>query len=163
MTLGHLRIMMALRSRFTVVTLPTHYKDDALLQRSHCNCLLSVGRRQKTAAFDAVFGVVPTPRSASLPPPLTLSRQLPHKRPFYSNLPDRQDLEFSKGVRGRLLPDFPGRLPVIRISVLTNFFGAHLRNTLPIFLASSTSPHWTVLLDSWGSATRETWQRLSAR
>ena len=34
MTLGHLRIMMALRSRFTVVTMPTHYKDNALLQRS---------------------------------------------------------------------------------------------------------------------------------
>lgn len=34
MTLGHLRIMMALRSRFTIVTMPTHYKDDALLQRS---------------------------------------------------------------------------------------------------------------------------------
>jgi ribosomal protein S18 acetylase RimI-like enzyme len=34
MTLGHLRIMMALRSRFTIVTMPTRYKDDVLLQRS---------------------------------------------------------------------------------------------------------------------------------
>jgi len=34
MTLRHLRIMMALRSHFTIVTMPTHYKDDALLQRS---------------------------------------------------------------------------------------------------------------------------------
>ena len=41
----------------------------------HSKCL-SVGRRQKTAAFDAVFGVVPTPPfRESLPPPLTLSRR----------------------------------------------------------------------------------------
>jgi ribosomal protein S18 acetylase RimI-like enzyme len=32
--LGHLRITMASRSRFSIVTMPTHYQDDALLQRS---------------------------------------------------------------------------------------------------------------------------------
>ena len=37
-------------------------------------------RRQKTAAFDAVFGVIPTPHSkASLPPPLTLGGTRPPK------------------------------------------------------------------------------------
>jgi hypothetical protein len=38
-------------------------------------CRVPMGRRQKTAAFDAVFGVVPTPRSgASLPSPLSRGR-----------------------------------------------------------------------------------------
>jgi hypothetical protein len=32
-----------------------------------------VGRRQKTVAFDAIFGVIPTPRSERLS--LTLSRR----------------------------------------------------------------------------------------
>ena len=59
--------------------------------------------------------------------------------------------------------DMWGELQVIRISVSATIFGAHLRNTLPIFLALSTSLYWTVLLDSWGLATRETWQRLSTR
>ena len=40
-------------------------KQTVKSDRTTSNCV-PVGRRQKTAAFDAVFGVVPTPRSGHL-------------------------------------------------------------------------------------------------